>query len=93
MKSLYTIRDVVAEQIGPIVAMGADPAAVRMFGDVISDPQSQVNRHPQDFELVCIGAVHDDGTLIADAVRVVITGAAWKAAHSAQEAANNVAQS
>lgn len=94
MKMLYTIRDVVAESIGPIVLFAADAAAVRMFGDVAVDPQTNIGRHPADFELICIGQVYDDGVIVpaVGGPRVVITGAAWKAAHSAQEAAN-VAQS
>ena len=94
MKLLYTIRDTVGEAIGPIVSHAADAAAVRMFGDVASDANTNVARHPADFELVCLGQVYDDGVIVpaAGGPRVVITGAAWKAANVAAEAAN-VAQS
>lgn len=88
MKKLYTIRDTLAQAIGPIVTHAADAAAVRMFGDVVADPQSQVNRHPKDFELVCLGDVSDMGVIDSSGVRVVITGQAWI---DAQEVKSDVA--
>jgi len=80
MKMLYTIRDTVAETIGPIMVFPADAAAVRSFGDVAADPQTNVNRHVGDFELVCLGSISDYGEIDADQPRVVITGAQWSAA-------------
>jgi len=85
MKLLYVIRDVVAETIGPIMTFAADAAAIRSFGDVASDPQTNVYRHTADFELVCLGSVTDYGEIDADAPRVVITGAQWKAAQQPAE--------
>jgi len=93
MKMIYTILDAVAEAIGPIVTHAADAAAVRMFGDVAADPQTNVYRHPGDYTLLCLGQVYDDGTIVpaAGGPRIVITGAAWKAAHTAAEENSNVA--
>lgn len=88
MKKLYAIRDVLAQAIGPVVTMAADAPAVRMFADVASDPQSQVCKHVNDFELVCLGDISDMGEIDASGVRVVVTGAAWKASQAPAEVAD-----
>lgn len=84
MRKLYSIRDVLAESFGPIVAMAADAPAVRMFGDVASDPQTNVHRHLGDHELVCLGELRDDGGIVPD-FRVVITGDQWRNAQAPAE--------
>lgn len=33
--------------------------ALRAFGDVVSDPKSQISHHPSDYKLYCIGAFDD----------------------------------
>lgn len=91
MKQIYAIRDVVAEAVGPLVLHAADPAAVRMFSDVAQQPDTQVARHVGDFELICLGQLYDDGTIVpaVGGPRLVITGKAWKAAQAPEE--SNVA--
>lgn len=90
MKKLYAIYDRVAQAVGPIVLHAADAPAVRMFGDVASDPQTNVSRHTADFELLCLGDLFDDGRIEAfDRPRVVLTGQAWKDMQSAVEEVSN----
>lgn len=92
MKKIYAVRDVVAEAVGPLLSLAGDSAAIRTFGDVASDPQTNVNRHVADYELICCGDVHDDGRIEANEYpRVVITGVQWKAAQTPDEVSSNVA--
>lgn len=80
MKRLYWIRDVVAQAFlgGPVV-LPVDAVAVRFFGDVAGNPETQVSRHLDDHELWCVGSVSEEG-VIAPESRVIITGASWRAA-------------
>lgn len=36
-----------------------DATAHRAFADLVNDPQSNINRHPDDYVLYCVGAYHD----------------------------------
>jgi len=63
-----------------------EAAAVRMFTDVANDDRSMLHRHPDDFELVCIGGLTEQNTIIAmERPIVIITGSAWKAAQKPEE--------
>lgn len=84
MRNLYCIFDSLAVALGPIVSMAADAAAIRMFGDVASDPQTNVGRHVGDHELLCLGSV-DEAGVIVPGLRVVITGAQWRASQAPSE--------
>jgi hypothetical protein len=88
MKKLYAIFDRAAEAIGPVMVFAHDAAAIRSFGDVASDPQSLISRHPADFELLHIGEVTDRGVVDTDGPRVVITGEQWKMAQQPAEVAD-----
>lgn len=82
MKRIYAIRDKVAEAFGPLMTFPHDAPAIRAFSDVASDPQTQVGRHPDDFELMELGILDDQAAEIVSQApaRVVITGSSWRAA-------------
>lgn len=90
MKLLYGIRDRVAMAMtgGHVHVFGHDTVAIRFFHDVCSAPDTIISRHIDDFELVCLGTMEDDGSLGPDTKtndfesfvpRIVMTGTAWKA--------------
>lgn len=87
MKRIYAIIDTKADAlIGGLQLHAHEAAAVRTFGDVAADPQTMLARHPDDFELVCLGKLNDDHTITAmEQHLVIITGAAWKAAQSRED--------
>jgi len=84
---LYAIRDKVAESIGQQVWLfKADAAAIRFFHDVLSDSKSYPANHPDDYELLSLGILEDDGTFMG-VPTVIFTGTQWKQAKDAAEAA------
>lgn len=63
---IYGIRDDKAQALAsptlflfPHVA-----AAIRMFGDIITDPNTALNKHPEDYTLVCLGSMDEDTQII-----------------------------
>lgn len=87
MMSMYAIRDKVAESIGQQVWLfKADAAAIRFFHDVLSDAKSYPAQHPDDYELLSLGILEDDGTFMG-APMVIFSGTQWKQAKEAAEAA------
>lgn len=50
-----------------------------MFGDIASDPQTTIARHPQDFDLLLLGIL-EDAVGITPTKETVLTGATWSAA-------------
>lgn len=86
MKTLYAIRDRVAEelvslQMYNLFAFKTDQQAARYFADAVLDTKSILNKHPSDYELIACGVVKDDGTIIApNQPEVIITGDALLAA-------------
>lgn len=88
MKGLYVVRDVKANDVGDqIMVAKADAVAIRAFSDALSNSQSFMSRHPQDYELVFIGEMAEAGDLIAYQPRVVLTGSAWQAAKASEDGA------
>ena len=87
MMSVYAIRDKVAESIGQQVWLfKADAAAIRFFHDVLSDAKSYPAQHPDDYELLSLGILEDDGSFMG-APMVIFSGTQWKQAKEAAEAA------
>lgn len=91
---IYAIRDTLAGMlIGGLHMHRHDAPAIRFFTDVATMPDSGIGRHPNDYELVCLANISDDGTIEQWAVpglngdtayakldvRVVLTGAQWAA--------------
>lgn len=90
MKYLYVVRDVKAQDVGDqVMVCKADAVAVRAFSDALSNPQSFMAKHPGDYELLEVGSLSEDGVIEGlPSPRVVLTGAAWKAAADAADSAN-----
>lgn len=82
MKIIYAIRDRIANDLAgtfPLVVMRTDGQAVRYFSDSLATPNSALGAHPQDYELIKLGTVNDDGTILAQKPEVIITGTALTA--------------
>lgn len=87
MKNIYGIYDNVSRTLaGPLHIFPADAAAVRMFGDIASDPQTLIARHPQDFDLVRLGSLDEEGpNLVEQMPETILTGELWAATQKAAE--------
>ena len=58
IQNLYGLYDKVAKSlIGGVHLLPHDAVAVRAMRDTMSNPQTDLARHPDDFELLCLGAV------------------------------------
>lgn len=88
IRKLYVIRDTVAmAAVSQIMMFPHDAVAVRSFSDIASDPQTNLSRHVDDHELMCIGELDDELCVILSTVaRLVLTGTAWRAAQKPEEA-------
>lgn len=90
MKQIYGIWDKVAEDfIGGLYSLMVfphDAPAVRMFNDVAGNPNTDIGKHVDDFELRFLGVL-EDGVLHGENARVVITGTAFRQAQEAAKAA------
>lgn len=79
MKTIYAIRDRVANDLVgyyPLATFRTDAQAVRYFGDSIAMEKSALGAHPQDYELVKLGSLEDDGEITPCAPTIIITGTA-----------------
>lgn len=57
-RSIYVLFDVVAQMmVGPLSPLSNDDVAIRMFGELMSDPQQPFAKHVGDYELRRIGVV------------------------------------
>lgn len=56
---IYSIRDVKASFFGRPFFCHNNGVAVRSFSDLVGDQQSDVNKHPGDFDLFHIGSYDD----------------------------------
>lgn len=65
-QGLYSIYDVKAEVYFPPFVAGRVGEALRIFEDLLSDPQSRLSRHPNDYRLFAIGAFSVDTGMVAD---------------------------
>lgn len=86
-KNVYCILDNKAcAVVGGLHLFAHPAAAVRFFSDIASAPDTMVNRHPGDHDLLFIGALDEEtGVLTSQDPEVVLTGAAWKAAKDSTE--------
>lgn len=88
-KQIYAVYDRVAQDItGGLMVFTHDAPAVRIFVDALGDESTILNKHPNDFELVCLGEFDNpDGRIELTGYlqhRSVLTGEAWKAGQQAQ---------
>lgn len=82
---IFAILDTVANAlIGGLLLHKHEAAAVRFYSDVATMKDSQIARHPQDFNLLQLGYLDDEHQLVPD-YRVVLTGENWLAANASTE--------
>lgn len=89
---IYAVIDTKADAIvGGLQLHRADAAAIRAFGDIASDPQTIIARHPEDFELRRLGFIDINNEIVTPSTEsdTIITGAQWKAAQQPQENTDN----
>lgn len=79
MKHIYTVYDTVAQTVLPtLIVEASDAPAIRAFHDALSAPNSLLAQHPADFNLLLLGSIQEDGTLLpAPSPTVLATGSAW----------------
>lgn len=51
---IYTIRDKVAEEVGPLFQAKNDAVAIRQFKQLVKDSEN-----PEEYELLCLGDFND----------------------------------
>lgn len=57
---IYSIKDQAVEAFAQPFFVKAQGVAVRMFMDETNNEQSQINKHPEDFELWYLGEFDDE---------------------------------
>lgn len=62
MKKMYVVRDRDAQDwVGAVVwLLHGDVVALRMFTDLCRNPQTDMHKHPDSFELVRVGTLSPD---------------------------------
>lgn len=87
-KQIYAIYDNVSEMIIGGLQLHAHAApAIRTFGDIAVMQDSQIGRHPNDFDLICLGTLNDDNTITSQH-GIVLSGATWAAAQTPRQEQN-----
>lgn len=80
MRTVYAIRDRIANDLVgyyPLATFRTDQQAIRYFADSIAMEKSALGQHPNDYELLAIGTVQDEGELQGFGTpRIIITGSA-----------------
>lgn len=84
MKTIYAIRDRIADdivglQMYSLFTFKTDQQAVRYFADTLFDEKSILAKHPQDYELIACGVLHDDGKITTNIdywPKIITTGEA-----------------
>lgn len=81
MKTLYSIRDkrvneLVGNQMYIAFCFRHDAQAVRYFADAVLDKSSILNKHPDDYELVKLATIDEEGNITDANVIPLITGTA-----------------
>lgn len=81
---IYAIIDNVANDIlGGLIIQRADAAAIRLYGDIASMPESIMGKHPEDYDLVRLGNLDAEHQLVPD-YKIIMGGEAWLAAQHPQ---------
>lgn len=70
MSKIYAIKDQAIEAFSQPFFVQAQGQAVRMFMDESKNEQSQINRHPADFELWYLGEFDEQTGTITGAANI-----------------------
>jgi len=60
IQKIFAIRDIKAGNYATPFFMPSNGLAIRAFSDLVSDPKTTINRHPDDFQLFVIGEYDDN---------------------------------
>ena len=79
MRYLYAIKDIVANelvgmQMYLVFTFRTDAQAERYFADSVSDEKSVLNRHPEDYVLLKIAQIDEDGDITGLPHTTICTG-------------------
>lgn len=78
MRNVYAIYDRVAiTTIGALVVERSHAQVIRLFNDLLGDTNTQVGKHPADFDLLYLGKIADDGQLLPERPETIASGAAY----------------
>lgn len=58
--AVVTVRDRALEAFGRPIFTPAVGVGVRSFGDEVNNPQGEMHKHPEDYDLYHLGFWHDD---------------------------------
>lgn len=61
---VFSVHDSKGETYNTPMFLPAKGMAVRAFGDQANDPGSEINKHPEDYTLFCIGEYETDTGLL-----------------------------
>lgn len=76
MKGVFSIQDTMAGCYTSPFIEHNDATAVRMFTELVSDPKTVFSKHPECYQLVCIGFWDElDGKLLGESPRSITNGA------------------
>ena len=68
---VYSIRDSKSEIFSQPMYMVTPGVAIRMFGDEVGNPNSNLNKHPEDFALFRLGQFDDSTGALESEVQPV----------------------
>lgn len=66
MYKIYAIRDSKMEAFNRPFVLPADGAAIRAFQDEINNKDSELSKHPEDYDLYCVGIWNEETGIIAE---------------------------
>lgn len=76
---MYSVYDSKAQSYGQPFHAPNDAVALRLFGDAVNDPDTQLNKYPEDFVLMAVGTWDDQtAELKGHTQRTVTTALAIK---------------
>jgi hypothetical protein len=55
MRKMYTIYDIKAQIHNNPMVQNNNAEAMRTFGQLAVDPQVAISKHPEDYQLCCVG--------------------------------------
>lgn len=77
---MCSVFDLVAQQYGRPFFAVSDGSAIRGFSDEVNNPESQLYRHPDDYQLFILGEFDDASAAISvlDVPQLLVSGSAVK---------------
>ena len=72
----FAVHDRAAEVYNPPMFLPAKGQAIRQFDDLANNPDSPINKHPEDYTLYHIGEFDDETALLTPLPKPVSLGTA-----------------